>query len=63
MQRTVLILAGGKSQRFQSRDKCFIILKSKPLIQHAIDNLSSVADEIIVAARDEQQWQRGLELT
>jgi molybdopterin-guanine dinucleotide biosynthesis protein A len=55
MQKTVLILAGGKSQRFQSLDKCFITLNNKPLIQHAIDNLSTVVDEIIVAARDEQQ--------
>ncbi len=55
MQKTVLILAGGKSQRFQSLDKCFITLNNKPLIQHAIDNLSNVVDEIIVAARDEQQ--------
>jgi len=61
-RRTVLILAGGKGQRFQSRDKCFIILKKKPLIEHAIDNLSTLADEIIVAARarDEQQWLSGL---
>ena len=57
-QKTALILAGGKSQRFQSRDKCFITLNHKPLIQHAIDNVSSVADEIIVAARDTQQGER-----
>ncbi|MHC1610736.1 MAG: molybdenum cofactor guanylyltransferase [Candidatus Methanospirareceae archaeon] len=55
MQRTVIILAGGKGQRFQLRDKCLITLKSKPLIQHVIDNLWSVTDEIIVAARDEKQ--------
>jgi molybdopterin-guanine dinucleotide biosynthesis protein A len=55
MQKTLLILAGGKSQRFRSLDKCFITLNNKPLLQHAIDNLSSVVDEIIVAARDEQQ--------
>ncbi len=57
-QKTVLILAGGKSQRFQSRDKCFITLHDKPLIQHAIDNVSSVADEIIVAVRDTQQGEQ-----
>jgi len=55
MQKTVLILAGGKSLRFQSLDKCFMRLHNKPLILHALDNLSNVADEIIVAARDEQQ--------
>ncbi|HUV02261.1 MAG TPA: molybdenum cofactor guanylyltransferase [Desulfobacteria bacterium] len=58
MQKTVLILAGGKGQRFHSRDKCFIMLDGKPLIQRAIDNLWSAADEIIVAARDEQQGAR-----
>ena len=58
MQKTVLILAGGKSQRFQSFDKCFVTLNNKPIIQHAIDNLSSVADEIIVAIRAKQQGER-----
>ncbi|RZN38813.1 MAG: molybdenum cofactor guanylyltransferase [Methanophagales archaeon ANME-1-THS] len=55
MRKTALILAGGKSLRFQSLDKCFMRLHNKPLILHAIDNLAQVADEIIVAARDEEQ--------
>jgi molybdopterin-guanine dinucleotide biosynthesis protein A len=55
MQRTVIILAGGKGQRVQARDKCLIPLGSKPLIQHVVENLAGVADELIVAARDEQQ--------
>jgi molybdopterin-guanine dinucleotide biosynthesis protein A len=55
MRKTVLILAGGKSLRFQSLDKCFMRLHNKPLILHAIDNLANMADEIIVAARDEEQ--------
>ncbi|MBN1455401.1 MAG: molybdenum cofactor guanylyltransferase [Methanomicrobia archaeon] len=55
MQRTVVILAGGKGQRFNSRDKCFIVLNRKTLLQHVVDNLAEVADEIIIAARDEQQ--------
>ncbi len=80
----MLILAGGKSQRFQSKplqglrvspsgacggtgrardgtephNKCFIILNNKPLIQHTIDRASSIADEIIVAARDEKQGEQ-----
>jgi len=58
MQKTVLILAGGKGKRFQSLDKCLITLNNKPLIQHAIDNLSNVIDETIVAARDEQQGEQ-----
>lgn len=58
MRKTVLILAGGKSQRFQPFDKCFITLNSKLLIQHAIDKISAVADEIIVAARDKKQGEQ-----
>jgi len=58
MRKTIIILAGGKGQRFQSRDKCFIMFNDKLLIQHAIDNLSRVADELIVAARDEQQGEQ-----
>jgi len=54
----VLILAGGKSQRFQHFDKCFITLNNKPLIQHTIDKASSVADEIIVAVRDKKQGEQ-----
>jgi molybdopterin-guanine dinucleotide biosynthesis protein A len=34
------------------------MLDNKLLIQHAIDNISSLADEIIVAARDEQQGEK-----
>ena len=58
MQKTVVILAGGKSQRFQSFDKCFVTLNNKPLIQHAIGKMTTVADEIIVAARDEKQGEQ-----
>lgn len=54
----MLILAGGKSQRFQHFDKCFITLNNKPLIQHTIDKASSVADEIIVAVRDKKQGEQ-----
>jgi len=58
MQKTVVILAGGQGRRFHSIDKCFVKLDNKLLIQHAIDNVSGLADEIIIAARDEQQGEQ-----
>jgi molybdopterin-guanine dinucleotide biosynthesis protein A len=58
MQKTVLILAGGKSRRFNSFDKCLVTLHEKLLLQHAIDNISGVADEIIVAVRDKKQGEQ-----
>ena len=57
-KKTVLILAGGKSQRFQHFDKCFLSINNKPLIQHVIDRISPVADEIIVAVRDRKQGEQ-----
>ena len=57
-KKTVLILAGGKSKRFQHFNKCFIILNNKPLIQHAIDAISGLTDELIVAARDKRQGEQ-----
>ena len=57
-KKTMLILAGGKSKRFQHFNKCFITLNNKPLIQHAIDAISGLTDEIIVAVRDKKQGEQ-----
>ena len=43
-----IILAGGKSSRM-GQDKASMILGGKTLIQHIIDNLSSVFDEIFIS--------------
>jgi len=56
--RGIVILAGGKSQRFQSYsyDKCLSSLNGLPLLQHTVDRAAEVAaDEVIVAARDRKQ--------
>lgn len=43
-----IILAGGKSSRM-GQDKASMILGGKTLIQHIIDNLSFVFDEIFIS--------------
>jgi molybdopterin-guanine dinucleotide biosynthesis protein A len=55
MRKTAIILAGGRGQRVQACDKCLLPLGSKPLILHVVEKLETVADELIIAARDEQQ--------
>lgn len=55
MRKTAIILAGGRGQRVAARDKCLLPLGPKPLILHVVEKLATVADELIVAARDEQQ--------
>lgn len=54
MQKTAIILAGGKSNRLHF-DKPYFSLNDKELINHVINRISSVVDEIVVVARDDKQ--------
>lgn len=48
---TGIILAGGKSSRMGS-DKGFVIYNDKPFIQHIIDALQPLVDEIIIVSNN-----------
>ena len=52
---SAVILAGGRCQRFFPVEKCIALFKGKPLILHVVERLRSVASEIVVVARDEEQ--------
>jgi molybdopterin-guanine dinucleotide biosynthesis protein A len=63
MKRAALILAGGKSQRFQSkrrewRDKALSHLSGKPLLVHVVQNANEVVDEVVVCVNDETRKTR-----
>lgn len=55
MQRSALILAGGKGTRLGEREKALLIYKGRTLLEKTIDVLSSVVDEVIVSVRDQRQ--------
>jgi len=54
LQKSAVILAGGFSRRF-GRDKGLVVLAGKPLILHVIDQVSKVADEVLVVVSSEEQ--------
>ena len=59
-RRAAIVLAGGKSERFQSHpqiweDKTLVKLYGKPLLIHAIENVRDVVDEIAVCVNDEKR--------
>ncbi len=63
-QFAALIMAGGKSTRL-GRDKASEMLLGRPLLQHVIDRVSPVVDEIVVVRARAQElpeiaWNRPL---
>lgn len=47
---TGIILAGGEGRRMGNRDKGWIELKGKPLIQHALERLQPQVDQCLISA-------------
>jgi len=45
-----VVLNGGKSVRFGT-DKCSYILESKPMVEHTIDTLKDLFDEIVLVGK------------
>ncbi len=50
MRVSGLILAGGQGRRMQNRDKGWIELAGKPMIERVIERLSPQVDEVIINA-------------
>ena len=55
--RSAVILAGGASRRLGA-EKSLLLFDGKPLLCWTVERLSSVVDEIVVVARDEEQSRR-----
>ena len=51
---TAIVLAGGRSRRL-GRNKAIELFGDKPLIQHVIDSVSQVDDDIVVVAAPKSQ--------
>jgi molybdopterin-guanine dinucleotide biosynthesis protein A len=66
-KRAAIVLAGGKSERFQNpqeewQDKALIKLCGKPLLIHAVENAREVVEEIVVCVNDQTRKSRYHEL-
>ncbi|MCD6240968.1 molybdenum cofactor guanylyltransferase [Candidatus Bathyarchaeota archaeon] len=54
MENSIIILAGGKSERL-GREKGLVALAGKPLILHVLERIKDIAKEIIVVVGSEIQ--------
>ncbi|MBI4115636.1 MAG: molybdenum cofactor guanylyltransferase [Candidatus Omnitrophica bacterium] len=52
---TAIILAGGKSLRM-GRDKSFLNWNGKSLIEHMVENLKKIADDVIIVAKNRERF-------
>ena len=55
MQRSALILAGGKGTRLGEQEKALLACNDRTLLENAIYVLGQVVDEVLVSVRDHKQ--------
>lgn len=53
--RAGIVLAGGRSTRFEGGDKALATLAGRPLLCHAVEAVSPVVDDVLVSCRDDQR--------
>ncbi len=59
-KRAAIILSGGRAERFQNthetwQDKALVELLGKPLLIHAVENVSKVVEEVIICVNNEDR--------
>jgi len=65
--RAAIILSGGRAERFQNahetwQDKALVTLRGKPLLIHAVENVSEVVDELIICVNNEKRRRQYAEI-
>lgn len=52
---TVAIQAGGRSQRM-GRDKGLVLLKGKPLVQHVLDRVRGLGEDVLITTNNTEEY-------
>ncbi|MGA2913738.1 MAG: molybdenum cofactor guanylyltransferase [Methanoregula sp.] len=56
--RSAVVLVGGEARRANGQEKYFFTYLGRTFIEHLVDSLQQVVDEIILVARDPEQCKR-----
>lgn len=52
--RAGIVLAGGRSTRFEAGDKALASLDGEPMLRHVVASVAPVVDDVLVSCRDDQ---------
>ncbi len=55
MDRSAVILAGGAAKRFEGNDKGLFELDGKPLLNHVVDAVKGLVDEVIIVTNSQER--------
>jgi molybdenum cofactor guanylyltransferase len=55
MDRSAIILAGGSATRFNSGDKGLFDLGGKPLLNHVVDAVKGLVDEVVIVTNTQER--------
>jgi molybdopterin-guanine dinucleotide biosynthesis protein A len=55
MDRSAVILAGGLSTRFSGEDKGMFLLNGKPMLNHVVDAVKGLVDEIVIVTNSQER--------
>ena len=56
--RSAIVLVGGEARRAGGKEKYFFRYDGRTFIEHILDTLNGVVDEVVLAARDPAQCER-----
>ncbi|MDD1660710.1 MAG: molybdenum cofactor guanylyltransferase, partial [Methanomicrobiales archaeon] len=56
--RSAIILVGGEARRAGGQEKYFFLLSGRTFLEHILDSLRGVVDDVVLAARDPAQCER-----
>ncbi len=55
MDRSAVILAGGSAKRFDGNDKGLFQLEGKPLLNHVVDTVKGLVEEVIIVTSSQER--------
>lgn len=58
MKISAVILAGGKNTRMKGKDKAFLLIRGKPVIERTVSNLQKIFKDIVIVTNSPAKYSK-----